>query len=208
MSREYFIEVATISEVRGDKARVAVGSMVTDFLPVLQAFSNSFAVSFSPIRAGEQVLVLPVRGNLNSGVILRGLYQSAHKEESTDKKVRVSFEDGVSMSYDTAASTLEIKSPKSINITCENANLNARNVTVTANDTVVKSPSIKLLGNTFIEGAINTAGDGGTSGSFEINGNVKITGSITTGGNANFGGSVRDGRGDLTNHTNNGAARD
>ena len=208
MSREYFIEVATISEVSGDKARVAVGSMVTDFLPVLQAFSNSFAVSFSPIRAGEQVLVLPVRGNLNSGVILRGLYQSAHKEESTDKKVRVSFEDGVSMSYDTAASTLEIKSPKSINITCENANLNARNVTVTANDTVVKSPSIKLLGDTFIEGAISTAGDGGASGSFEINGDVRITGSITTGGDASFGGSVRDGRGDLTNHTNNGAARD
>ena len=208
MSREYFIEVATISEVRGDKARVAVGSMVTDFLPVFQAYANSFAVSFSPIRAGEQVLVLPVRGNLNSGVILRGLYQSAHKEEPTDKKVRVSFEDGVSMSYDTAASTLEIKSPKSINITCENANLNAKNVAVTANDTVVKSPNIKLLGNTFIEGAINTAGDGGTSGSFEINGNVKITGSITTGGNAYFGGNVRDGRGDLTNHTNNGLARD
>ena len=202
------IEAGIISEVSGDKARVAVGSMVTDFLPVFQSFSNSFAVSFSPIRAGEQVLVLPVRGNLNSGVILRGLYQSAHKEEPTDKKVCVSFEDGVSMSYDTAASTLEIKSPKSINITCENANLNAKNVAVTANDTVVKSPNIKLLGNTFIEGAINTAGDGGTSGSFEINGNVKITGSITTGGNAYFGGNVRDGRGDLTNHTNNGAARD
>ena len=202
------IEAGIISEVRGDKARVAVGSMVTDFLPVFQSFSNSFAVSFSPIRAGEQVLVLPVRGNLNSGVILRGLYQSAHKEESTDKKVRVSFEDGVSMSYDTASSTLEIAAPKQINITCENANLNAKNVAVTANDTVVKSPNIKLLGNTFIEGAINTAGDGGTSGSLEINGNVKITGSITTGGNANFGGSVRDGRGDLTNHTNNGLARD
>ncbi len=208
MSREYFIEVATISEVRGDKARVAVGSMVTDFLPVLQAFSNSFAVSFSPIRAGEQVLVLPVRGNLNSGVILRGLYQSAHKEEPTDKKVRVSFEDGVSMSYDTASSTLEIAAPKQINITCENANLNAKNVTVTANDTTVKSPKIKLLGNTLIEGSINTAGSGGGSGSFEINGDVKITGSITTGGNASFGGSVRDGRGSLTDHTNNGLARD
>lgn len=202
MSREYFMEVATISEVSGDKARVAVGSMVTDFLPVLQAFSNSFAVSFSPIRAGEQVLVLPVRGNLNSGVILRGLYQSAHKEEPTDKKVRVSFEDGVSMSYDTASSTLEISAPKQINITCENANLNAKNVTVTANDTTVKSGSIKLLG------AISTASNSGGSGSFEINGNVKITGSITTGGDASFGGSVRDGRGDLTNHTNNGAARD
>ena len=208
MSREYFIEVATISEVRGDKARVAVGSMVTDFLPVLQAFSNSFAVSFSPIRAGEQVLVLPVRGNLNSGVILRGLYQSAHKEEPTDKKVRVSFEDGVSMSYDTASSTLEIAAPKQINITCENANLNAKNVTVTANDTTVKSPNIKLLGDTFIEGAISTAGDGGASGSFEINGNVRITGSITTGGDASFGGSVSDRRGNLSDHTNNGLARD
>ena len=202
MSREYFIEVATISEVSGDKARVAVGSMVTDFLPVFQACANSFAVSFSPIRAGEQVLVLPVRGNLNSGVILRGLYQSAHKEEPTDKKVRVSFEDGVSMSYDTASSTLEIAAPKQINITCENANLNAKSVNVTANDTTVKSGSIKLLG------AISTASNSGGSGSFEINGNVKITGSITTGGNASFGGNVRDGRGDLTNHTNNGAARD
>ena len=208
MSREYFIEVATISEVRGDKARVAVGSMVTDFLPVFQSFSNSFAVSFSPIRAGEQVLVLPIRGDLNSGVILRGLYQSAHKEEPTDKKVRVSFEDGVSMSYDTAGSTLEIKSPKSINITCENANLSARNVMVTANDTVVKSPNIKLLGDTLIQGAINTAGVGGGSGSFEINGDVRITGSITAGGNANFGGSVSDGRGNLSDHTNNGLARD
>lgn len=202
------IEAGIISEVSGDKARVAVGSMVTDFLPVFQSFSNSFAVSFSPIRAGEQVLVLPIRGNLNSGVILRGLYQSAHKEEPTDKKVRVSFEDGVSMSYDTANSTLEIAAPKQINITCENANLNAKNVAVTANDTVVKSPNIKLLGDTFIEGAINTAGDGGASGSFEINGDVRITGSITTGGDANFGGSVSDGRGDLTNHTNNGLARD
>ena len=202
MSREYFIEVATISEVSGDKARVAVGSMVTDFLPVFQACANSFAVSFSPIRVGEQVLVLPVRGNLNSGVILRGLYQSAHKEEPTDKRVRVNFEDGVSMSYDTASSTLEIKSPKLINITCENANLNARNVTVTANDTTVKSGSIKLLG------AISTASNSGGSGSFEINGNVNIRGSIAASGNASFGGSVRDGRGDLTNHTNNGAARD
>ena len=208
MSREYFIEVATISEVSGDKARVAVGSMVTDFLPVLQAFSNSFAVSFSPIRAGEQVLVLPVRGNLNSGVILRGLYQSAHKEESTDKKVRVSFEDGVSMSYDTASSTLEIAAPKQINITCENANLKAKNVNVTAQNTTVKSPQISLLGNTLIQGSINTAGSDGGSGSFEINGDVKISGSLTAGGNASFGGSVRDGRGDLTNHTNNGLARD
>lgn len=202
------IEVGIISEVRNDRAKVAIGSMVTDFLPVFQAHANSYAVSFSPIRVGEQVLVLPVHDELNSGVVLRGLYQSSYKTDATDKKVHISFEDGIKMSYDSSSSCLEISSPKLINITCDNANVKAKNVMVEASDTTIKSPSIKLLGNTLIEGTINTAGSGGGSGSFEINGDVKITGSITAGGNANFGGSVRDGRGNLSDHTNNGLARD
>ena len=202
------IEVGIISEVRDDRATVAIGSMVTDFLPVFQAHANSYAVSFSPIRVGEQVLVLPVHNELNSGVVLRGLYQSSYKTDATDKKVHISFEDGIKMSYDSSSSCLEISSPKLINITCDNANVKAKNVMVEASNTTIKSPSIKLLGNTLIQGAINTAGSGGGSGSFEINGDVRITGSITTGGNANFGGSVSDVRGNLTDHTNNGLARD
>lgn len=202
------IEVGIISEVRADRAKVAIGSMVTDFLPVFQAHANSYAVSFSPIRVGEQVLVLPVHDELNSGVVLRGLYQSSYKTDATDKKVHISFEDGIKMSYDSSSSCLEISSPKLINITCDNANVKAKNVIVEASDTTIKSPNIKLLGNTLIEGAINTAGSGGGSGSFEINGDVRITGSITTGGNANFGGSVSDARGSLTDHKNNGLARD
>ena len=202
------IEVGIISEVRDDRAKVAIGSMVTDFLPVFQAHANSYAVSFSPIRVGEQVLMLPVHDELNSGVVLRGLYQSSHKTDATDKKIHISFEDGIKMSYDSSSSCLEISSPKLINITCDNANVKAKNVMVEASDTTIKSPNIKLLGNTLIEGSINTAGSGGGSGSFEINGDVRITGSITAGGNANFGGSVRDGRGSLTDHTNNGLARD
>lgn len=202
------IEVGIISEVRDDRAKVAIGSMVTDFLPVFQAHANSYAVSFSPIRVGEQVLVLPVHDELNSGVVLRGLYQSSYKTDATDKKVHISFEDGIKMSYDSSGSCLEISSPKLINITCDNANVKAKNVMVEASDTTIKSPNIKLLGNTLIEGAINTAGVGGDSGSFEINGDVRITGSITAGGNAKFGGSVSDGRGNLSDHTNNGLARD
>ena len=201
------IEVGIISEVRKDRAKVAIGSMVTDFLPVFQAHANSYAVSFSPIRVGEQVLVLPVHDELNAGVVLRGLYQSSHKTDATDKKVHISFEDGIKMSYDSSSSCLEISSPKLINITCDNANVKAKNVMVEASDTTIKSGDIKLLGNTLIQGAINTAGVGG-SGSFEINGDVRITGSITAGGNASFGGSVSDGRGNLSDHTNNGLARD
>lgn len=195
-------EIGIISEVSGDRARVAIGSLVTDFLPVFQPFANSFATGFAPIRVGEQVLVLPVRGELNAGVILRGIYQSAHRASATDKKIHASFEDGVSFSYDTASSSLEISSPKQINITCENANLTAKNVNVKADDTAVQSGNIKLLGNTLIQGSISTAGSDGGSGSFEINGNVTITGSLKTSGD------ISDGRGSLSSHTNGGVARD
>ena len=195
-------EIGIISEVSGDRARVAIGSLVTDFLPVFQPFANSFATGFAPIRVGEQVLVLSVRGELNAGVILRGIYQSAHRASATDKKIHASFEDGVSFSYDTASSTLEISSPKQINITCENANLSAKGVNVKADDTTVQSGNIKLLGNTIIQGSISTAGSGGGSGSFSINGDLNITGSLKTSGD------ISDGRGSLSSHTNGGVARD
>ena len=195
-------EIGIISEVSGDRARVAIGALVTDFLPVFQPFANSFATGFAPIRVGEQVLVLPIRGELNAGVILRGIYQTAHRASATDTKIHVAFEDGVRMSYDTANSSLEISSPKQINIACENANLTAKNVNVKADDTTVQSGNIKLLGNTLIQGSISTAGSGGESGSFEINGNVTIAGSLKTSGD------ISDGRGSLSSHTNGGVARD
>lgn len=195
-------EIGIISEVSGDRARVAIGSLVTDFLPVFQPFANSFATGFAPIRVGEQVLVLPVRGELNAGVILRGIYQTAHKASPTDTRIHARFEDGVAMSYDTASSSLEISSPKQINIACENANLSAKSVNVKADDTTVQSGNIKLLGNTLIQGSISTAGSDGGSGSFEINGNVTVTGSLKTSGD------ISDGRGSLSSHTNGGVARD
>ncbi|MBE2984646.1 phage baseplate assembly protein V, partial [Campylobacter sp. RM6883] len=156
-----FIEIGIISEVRADRARVAIGDMVTDFLPVL-ALANSFARAFTPIRVGEQVIVLPIRGSLNSGVILRSVYQEVHSAPDTNEKEQICiYEDGVQISYNTVNSTLVISTPKEINIACDNANLTAQSVNVKANDTTVKSPNIKLLGNTLIQGAITTAGSGG-----------------------------------------------
>ena len=195
-------EIGIVSEVSGDRARVAIGSLVTDFLPVFQPFANSFATGFAPIRVGEQVLVLPVRGELNAGVILRGIYQSAHRAAATDKKIHASFEDGVRVSYDTASSSLEISAPKQINITCENASLTAKSVNVKADDTTVQSGNIKLLGNTVIQGSISTAGSDGGSGSFAINGDLSIIGSLKASGD------ISDGRGSLSSHTNGGVARD
>lgn len=202
--------IGTICEVSENKSLVRVEYLgtKTKLIPYVQN-ANSFKRTFSPPRVGEQAIVHQLRdGGLKYAV--GAIFNQGCREPdgSSQTKEITQYEDGTIISYDTSSSTLEILSPKQINITCDNVNLTAKNVNVTAKNTTVKSPDIKLLGNTLIQGAISTSGDGGGSGNFEINGNVKITGSITAGGDASFGGSVSDARGNLTDHTNNGYVRD
>ncbi|EAJ3407622.1 phage baseplate assembly protein V, partial [Campylobacter coli] len=131
-------ELGIICDIKDNKAKVAIGEMVTDFLSVFQSLANSYAVSFSPLRIGEQVLVIPVRGDLNSGVILRGLYQEKHKAKNTDENTfNIDFEDGTHLEYNSKTSTLKLDVTKDINIACINANIKADKV-------LVDSPSIDL----------------------------------------------------------------
>ncbi|AQW87897.1 phage baseplate assembly protein V [Campylobacter pinnipediorum subsp. caledonicus] len=154
-----FIEVGIISEVKDDRARVSIGSMVTDFLPVIQ-MANEFACGFVPTRVGEQVVVLPIRGSLNAGVVLRSIYQTAHEAPGVDTKEQLFvFEDGIKMSYNTASSTLTISSPKQINIKCVNVDLNAKNINATAQNTTLKSHSISFTGDMRLNGNLNVSGN-------------------------------------------------
>ncbi|EAH9078665.1 phage baseplate assembly protein V [Campylobacter jejuni] len=196
-------ELGIICDIKDNKAKVAIGEMVTDFLSVFQSMTNSYAVSFSPLRVGEQVLVIPVRGDLNSGVILRGLYQEKHKAKNTDiNTFNVYFEDGTHLAYNTKTSTLKLDVVKDINITCvdkttanQNDTLNTQNHTTNANTITLNAPSINLNGNTQIAGAISTSGEGGASGTFSIKGNLNLIGNLQVSGN------ITDSKGDLTNHT-------
>ena len=123
------IELEIISEVKDNKVKVAIGYMVSDYLPVLQSLASSFAVSFTPPRVGEQVLVLPIRGELNSGVVLRGLYQNAHKALNYDTNTFcIDFEDGTSLTYNTKTSSLEIKALKEITINADKVKINSKNI--------------------------------------------------------------------------------
>lgn len=204
------IEIGIISEILGNRARVAIGSMVTDFLPVIFNSENSFKNTWNPLKIAEQCLVLPIRGELNSGVILRGLATNLSNTPDIDENKEVTkYSDGTIISYDVSSSTLEIKSPKSININCDNINLTCKNANVKADNIIAKtnaikittlttdiiSPNISLKGNTNIignlniAGGISTSGSSGGSGEFKINGNLKVSGSIS------------DNKGDLTGHS-------
>lgn len=196
-------ELGIICDIKEGKAKVAIGEMVTDFLSVFQSLANSYAVSFSPLRIGEQVLVIPVRGDLNSGVILRGIYQEKHKAKNTDTNTfNIDFEDGTHLEYNSKNSTLKLDVVKDINIACvakqvnnNNDILNTQNATINANTIALNAPSISLKGNTQIAGAISTSGEGGASGTFSIKGNLNLIGNLQVSGN------ISDSKGDLTHHT-------
>ncbi|RXJ80809.1 baseplate assembly protein [Aliarcobacter skirrowii] len=217
------IEVGNICEVNGKKARVAIGSMVTDFLPVLQ-FANSFAIHWKPLRVDEQCIVLPIRGDLNSGIILRGISSDSFNFQDTkDNEEIVVFEDGASISYNTDTSTLNILNGKianidvkdSVNINAKkNVNINATtsakivspNVDIEATNTTIKSTNISLLGAILMLGSVVSKSNEGPAqfmidGELEVS-KLKATQEIKTDGN------VIDAKGDLTNHSNNGLMRD
>lgn len=139
------IELGVISEVNGSKAKAAINGMVTDSLPVFAGLANSYATSFAPLRVGEQVLVLGIKNDLNSGVILRGLYQNAYNAPTVDDKtLMIKFEDGAVMSYNSASHTLEIKS--------------LNKITIKANSTIdIDAPNLNLKGNLNVSGVIKDA---------------------------------------------------
>ena len=88
-----------ISEVDGSKARVAVGDLTTGFLPVFQ-LASSFKQSWVPVKVKEQCIILSPSGDINSGCILRGLYQTDHPAPSIDEEVEITvYSDGTEVSY-------------------------------------------------------------------------------------------------------------
>lgn len=189
--RELFL--GKIYEVKNELVRVDYLGTITPFIPYLQ-FANSYKRSFTPPRVEEQVMLVDFGGaKIAIGSFLNASF-STPNGASTTKEVS-QYEDGTIISYDTSSSTLEITNPKVINIVVQNdINVTCKNANLTAQNTTIKSPNVQILGNTNIQGAITTSGDGGGSGEFSINGNLKIKGNLTTTGN------ITDARGDLTGH--------
>jgi phage baseplate assembly protein V len=181
------VNIGTVTESKSVDglalARVKVGARVTDFLPFMQQ-ANSFKRSASPVRVGEQVMVLSPYGDGDFGVILGGIFNKGAKEPngySADKEV-CKYEDGTTISYDVVTSTLDVNAVKNINITCKNATVVADNISVTA--TTTHTGNVSIVGN------------------LSVNGTVSSTGDISTDANVN------DVKGSLTNFsTTDGAGR-
>lgn len=145
--------IGVVCDVKGTRASVKLeNELTTDYLDVMQPSSNANSTSFKPVKVGEQVLVIAVNDDINSGIIHRGIYQDKHKLEPSDTKEYVIFSDGTCISYDTANSTLDINVAKTININCVDVNVACTNATLNAKQNIkasctnaeVKASSVKV----------------------------------------------------------------
>jgi phage baseplate assembly protein V len=222
------LRFGTISEVQGDKARVKLAEkLVTDFLPVLQ-FANSYKQKWEPIRPGEQCFVLPNLGDINSGLIIRGVYFDKLPAPGTSDKEEITiYEDGTSISYNTESKTLTVSLAKdatigitgdanitvggALNVTAQTANVEATKATVTAEtehkgnitvDGIITATGV--IGTTVTVGGASGAKLSASGGEFTIDRKLKVEGELNTNGSIKSSGTVSDAQGNLRNSTGGG----
>lgn len=152
------IAIGTVTESKSVEglalARVKILNRVTDFLPVMQT-ANSFKVHASPIKPGEQVVVLHPYGNGDSGLILGSIFNKCQKEPSgysNSKEVTV-YVDGTVISYDVISKVMDINAVGTINITCKNANITADSTTIVS--TTTNNGNVSINGDLDVSGSIS-----------------------------------------------------
>lgn len=110
------IEAGTVVAVRKGQAlvKVLILGRTTEWLPVLQQ-ANSFRRKFTPVRCGEQVVVLA-----NRYVVGAIFNKDCSEPEGANEHCDViEYEDGTRISYDTKAKHLQVKAAGSIDIVAD-----------------------------------------------------------------------------------------
>lgn len=202
-----YIRLGVISEVSGTKARVKIGNnIVTDFLPVLQ-IANPYKKSWTPVRVKEQCVVLPILGEINAGVILRGIYYTEFDAPSTDENSeKTEYKDGTKISYSVTDKQLNvslaggatINIEGSANITVKgSATVEAQSITAEASSAELICPNTIIKGNVAVNGVVTATGVIGTTitvggaggselksegGKFKIDRPLEVTGDVKSSG--------------------------
>lgn len=107
---ENIISIGTLSQIDDEQnlARVKIGELETNWLPLPAAIGNNFIAS-TPAKIGTQAVVLSPSGDLAQGIITNLIFSDAQPSPNTDKNIDViKFKDGSKIAYNSATSTLDI----------------------------------------------------------------------------------------------------
>ena len=163
------IRIGAIFEINHQtaKARVKIGELETDFLPLANSNSGSNN-SWNPPEIDEQVIILSPSGDLSQAVILPSLYKN--NASDSDQNIKsITYQDGSKISFNVSSGTLDLDLKGDVAIkVVGNANIEGDNINITG------SSNITLDGN------VNLGGSGG-QGVARIGDKVEITGGSSAG---------------------------
>lgn len=148
------IATATVvaTQAKDGKALVKVAyddETTSDWLAVLSK-NNSLLKVWMPPLIGEQVTVVRLFGNADSGLVIPSIFSKECKEPigANETNVIVELSDGARFEYDTAT--------KELKVTAEEINLICTNLTVTGDATF--NETITVDGSLSVDGDIETEG--------------------------------------------------
>ena len=116
---ENLIRIGTISAVdhAAARCRVASGELESEWLPWLEQRAGDTR-TWEPPTVGEQVILLSPSGEPAGGIVLTGIFRSAHPAPSGSASAHlIDYPDGARVSYDHAAHTWLLDVPVGGSIT-------------------------------------------------------------------------------------------
>lgn len=169
---ENIVRLGTVHSVDYAKARcrVALGGIITTDLPWLTVRAGT-DVTWDAPTVGEQCLVVAPSGELAGGVVMMGIYSTAHISPSNAPNVKTRhFEDGAVISYDTNAHSLMAILPSGGTAIITATGGITLNGDTTINGNVSVSKNVKVSGNHSVSGAMSATGNISSSDDVTANG--------------------------------------
>ncbi|MFM2090900.1 MAG: hypothetical protein RLZZ127_1389 [Planctomycetota bacterium] len=124
------------------RVRVAIGTMLTGWIPWLTQGAGGGSISWRPPSTGEQVMILSPSGDMAQGVAIPAVYRATYAPPSNlgTKHIEV-FADGTEIEYDLAAHKLKATVAGEVELQATGP------VKLTA-------PTVEITGNLQVTGAI------------------------------------------------------
>ncbi|OJT41519.1 phage baseplate assembly protein V [Serratia plymuthica] len=149
------------------KCRVALGDIVTTWLPVCQGFSGANRTDSNPFAVGDPVTVISEAGDLNNGRVFPGWNTGAMPvPEGSESEHITRYSDGTEIRYDRAAHALKI--------------------------IIATGGSYEIVGNGTLRGPVEITEGLTVQGVSQLNSNVNVTGDLAATGKISDGKSTLD----------------
>ncbi|CQJ25974.1 phage-related baseplate assembly protein [Yersinia mollaretii] len=167
------IRIGTVAEVDLDNAlcRVATGGNTTGWLNWLTLRAGQSRSWWAPSE-GEQVLILSLGGELDTGFVLPGIFSDDFPPPSASVNgLYITFPDGATLHYEPDSGELLADGVKTAVITAsESVNVTAPNITCAASVKILlDTPEVECTNN-LITATLNVTKGGKMSGNIEHSG--------------------------------------